>query len=1165
MTEGRGSGELEGSTLGSGSRDGDGTRRSRRTLSSGSFLVDSSFLPKSRSLRISSHRPRRSEPDRNEKRGAPESDISVSKKRSRFPWNRHRESLGGSSVIATSAENASRSERSGSSPARQPTPPDPQPPRANNAEPAAGLDQDSLQIVNLALNLSESRRRNNIPRSVSTRLSGSGWTGASGQTSVSFQDTPTRATGGSTGYQAPHTHRNLTQTSGLPPGSRGESVTHEPSSVLNLLPNAAASETLPPVFSESTLARTERARRHFELFHLYLRLLPSLPPLRHHGMHDTAGGSSTSNDGLPPGRVYNPLQAIRDRKVRFRERRPIDPESEGWYDVDRVHAWVESIQSQYGETSHMSTECLKLPPFQRGPGDPPPEELDDGDILAASPPSSLRRISRTSSMKARRPRLDWIISPTELLADAAWVEDGQNKAKIVDNNGSLLYPNPAELLHAGFKHFPPYAESQQPGKPASERAHAPSSTASLSDAHPTQELEFKSLSRGRRRHRFQASSHGPHSRSVSMTGISTGDRRLGLRSSSASSVSTAGDKPFWYANSKEQPRVSRARDSLVKQSITVNKEDRGLNTKPLPSQNPGADWPSWAKLDGRNGSLSSAASVDQRLDPFASGPLTATSSSHVPLGYFPSIASNLSPPSSRSPSPSKRHFAHGIISRHERSKSRSRLQEVDPDRLASGAIPADDLGDVGHRARKLESSPLPDHLSPLYDERGRIHTHARKVSMHAESRLRGIFKGPGKIAERVGNEVSKMGDRILKIDTLAHSRNSSLETSVPSEGSTFDDIDETKDEKKSGAKGLLRRLPTFLDEIPRKNPERGSAKNLIPPFTTPTRRSDLDEEHRPSENGTPSKQGPGVPFYDAQEPLEKSLAATGPHRKHDVFASMEKIGDNRKFEPEVHTVREQIKKGRIKDPSVPFSMTRPPVTGLAQAEASAAQPPRDRRRDASTQSGTWSISHRSISSARDSGIPDKREIERTRALLLTSGIKAREITRRAELVRTPPPDFLQEAFGRSNPVPRVIRRCEFNVTAQGLLQRFEKTHRQLQRSVDRFPADAAPLKTQLARLEDKINHSLAPRVRAATDDADKLSVDLNTTSTLAVKQLSDKLDKSIRKRHRRLRWLRRTGFVMLEWALVGMLWWVWLIVMAFKVLRGILCGALSGIRWVLWL
>jgi hypothetical protein len=112
---------------------------------------------------------------------------------------------------------------------------------------------------------------------------------------------------------------------------------------------------------------------------------------------------------------------------------------------------------------------------------------------------------------------------------------------------------------------------------------------------------------------------------------------------------------------------------------------------------------------------------------------------------------------------------------------------------------------------------------------------------------------------------------------------------------------------------------------------------------------------------------------------------------------------------------------------------------------------------------------------------------------------------------------------------------------------------------------SSPLRTQLKDLESLINNSLAPRVRATADNAEDLCVQLNTTSTLAVKSLSDALDRGVRKRRRRLRWVRRAGFVVLEWALVGMLWWVWLIVMAFKLMRGVLRGAVSGTRWILWL
>jgi hypothetical protein len=120
--------------------------------------------------------------------------------------------------------------------------------------------------------------------------------------------------------------------------------------------------------------------------------------------------------------------------------------------------------------------------------------------------------------------------------------------------------------------------------------------------------------------------------------------------------------------------------------------------------------------------------------------------------------------------------------------------------------------------------------------------------------------------------------------------------------------------------------------------------------------------------------------------------------------------------------------------------------------------------------------------------------------------------------------------------------------------------------MDQIPQAAfLPLKSKLSALEDLVDKSLNARVRIAAEEAENLSMQLNTTSTLAVKQLSDTLDHGLRKRHRRLRWLRRTGFVMLEWALIGLLWWVWLIVVAFKLLRKLFHGLASGVRWILWL
>jgi hypothetical protein len=114
--------------------------------------------------------------------------------------------------------------------------------------------------------------------------------------------------------------------------------------------------------------------------------------------------------------------------------------------------------------------------------------------------------------------------------------------------------------------------------------------------------------------------------------------------------------------------------------------------------------------------------------------------------------------------------------------------------------------------------------------------------------------------------------------------------------------------------------------------------------------------------------------------------------------------------------------------------------------------------------------------------------------------------------------------------------------------------------------DAVPIPIRdLDRLENLISSSLTPRMRTTTRDAENLTSELTTTSTLAIKNLHDALDKGVRKRNRRFRRMRRLGFVMLEWFLVGAMWFVWLIVMILRVGRGIARALLSGVRWVLWL
>ncbi|KAJ5579911.1 uncharacterized protein N7459_005896 [Penicillium hispanicum] len=1180
LGDARASGELEGSTLGSSSRNDDRrTPNQRRIQSSSGFLIDS--LPRSKSSRIGPHSSRPSETSV-EKRTAPEADIVVPKKRSRFPWTRHKHSAS-ESVSATATTTPSAAQQA-------PTPPpEEQPPRISSTaergtydadQSTAGLDRDSIQIVNLALNLNESRRR-----TASGLLPGSA---ARRPLSVSLPAGPPldprtqypRANNGNRYFS----HRPDAQILG-DEVSRGAQYGGQ-SPVVDLLPPTVVDVNRAYEFSSSTITRADRARRHFELFHEYLRVLPLLPPLRTRAVDADSDSSPGPVVDSSTNRRYNPLQVIRNRRIRYREKSPIDAEAEGWHDPEKVHDWVNLIEEKYSKQTHGPNHSIKLPSFQRVQRSDYQDNADDMDGMAVSPPSSLRRVSRTNSTKALRPRLDWKICPAELLADAAWSEDVGNKAKLVDKDGNKLYTDPTELVLMDASADSTSLQNQQISVEVQDSAREELSsrhTSLSSSHHPALAHEFKSVGRGRHRHRFRGHSHSLRSRSASSSQKRSHWDKVRMRTRSVSSDSS--DSSAGRRSSMD--RKSRVLGHPRKKSERVQEKDAAHSLDPYirRTRSPAAavlnmdrnqsqlsEPPSIDTKAGsaqRRTSFSSNASLEDRYHPRMSLEALDSTAPNSPAqaGFFPSIAVNLSPPSSRSPSPAKKGLRHKIASRHERSKSKQ------GDREREHQDEARDVESPSHRAStapleqtertsKLEPSPLPDVVSSSYTydqnvlEGNRNEGYrGRKGQSLPDSKLRGILKGPGRIAEIVGNEVSKVGDMILKKDAVLDSRKSSSATTIASEDSDSDE-EERRTEKRSGPKALLRRLPNLGDEpgrLTRRDSDKAtSSRSFIPSlssFTSPLRQDERRGSTDAVDYGSPTERAASRKAEEHEGPRKMAL-------------SRSKTFD---FGPALQSTRARSKPHTIKDASNPFSLTRPPVTGLAQARASPG-PFVAKRAPLSGATRAWSISDRSLHTSNDNGVPGKAEIERTRALLLSSGIKAREITRRAHSVRDSPPHWLQNSLGPGSSVSRGTRINEFDLAAQNLLRRFEMTQYSFQQSMHHFnTATSSPLRSQLKELEILINQTLTPRVRATADDAEDLCVQLNTTSTLAVKSLSDALDKGVRKRRRRLRWVRRTGFFMLEWALVGMLWWVWLIVMAFKLVRGIFRGLLSGARWILWL
>ncbi|KAJ5778200.1 hypothetical protein N7520_001446 [Penicillium odoratum] len=1145
-SDGRTSGELEGTTLGSSSRDGDRrTLNPRRTQSSGGFLLDS--LPRSNSTRISSQHPRPSvlPPER---RNTPDPGIVVPKKRSRFRWNRHKNSASESAAAATTTPTVTLQTST-------PPPDDQRSQSSSTAEPPVhdtqqntrGLDRDSLQIVNLALNLNESRRRNisgmpvgsngRRPLSVSQPITGP--VDLQGPSSI----------GNRASYDL--SHRNYTQFPNelsRAPQSGGQSP------VVEFLPAAVVNDTRAYEFSDSTLARAEKARRHFDLFHEYLRLLPLLPPLRNGPATDDVDSLSNSGQRSAAHRGYNPLQIIRNRRIRYREKCPINAEAEGWHDTGKVHDWISTIEEQYNHQTYDETQSIKLPSFKQSHWQTSQGDPEDMEILATSPPSSLRRVSRTNSVKAPRLRLDWKISPAELIADVAWVEDLSNKAKIVDKDGNKIYPDPAELAL-----LDPEAELAAAQKEHlavnqehfADDGHSSRHT-SMSSSHPARTAEFKSLNQGRQRHRFQTHAQGLRSRSASSSRKRSRWDKMKMRSGSVSSDSSRERRESVDRKNSTLEHSRKDLEKLLHGSLADSSESR-ISRKRSTATGAHTSKAMKGNYAARKASLSSAGSIEDRLNTRISleGMDSSVPNSPAQASYFPSIAVNLSPPSSRSPSPAKKGLRHKIVARHERSKSKQGDRDIGENGAEDSQLdsvtsnPLSPPSEQAEIASGLEPSPLPDIVSSVYNDDGMNESHrvdsyrGRKGQYSGESKLRGILKGPGRIAEIVGNEVSKVGDLILKKDLPPDSRKSSSADTLASDSSDSDEEEKRLDKRK----GLLRRhLADEPGRLIRRESEKGTPSRsfipTLPSFTSPLRQ---DERSGQSE------------AVDFDSPQERGTASkrTGLSRSKTLD-----------FGPALSASRGR-KPHEIKDRSVPFSLTRPPVTGLAQVSPGS---PTKKRLPLSSSTRAWSISGRSLQSLNDSGIPGRAEVERTRTLLLSSGIKAREIIRRAHSVRDPPPHWLQSSMGSTASIPRVTRIGEVDLAAQNFLRRFEMTQYSFQQSMHHFTTTtSSPLHSQLKDLEILIGQNLTPRVRATADEAENLCVQLNTTSTLAVKSLSDALDRGLRKRRRRLRWVRRAGFVALEWALVGMLWWVWLIVMGFKLVRGVFRGAISGARWILWL
>lgn len=1227
-------------------------QRRHRPRSSGGFLLQTSPAHSSE-RRLSTH----SEPDSNRdvrgKRKAEEGDLFVPKRASARQRHRQKPSLGGSplatEVISVhSSENGpkQRDKRSSvQSATRQSmhssfnsngtsidSASRTDPAMMSNEKSAIGHDTNPAQIVNLAVNLSESRRRNFssggllIPRDVvgARRIMSSGQqtllpnstSGGSLRQHLQYQRQVSRNVSPRSGKSGRSS--NSKESGFASQNSQKEQVGKRQSA---LLPGVDAGFADSIVFdaSDATIARAEKARVVIELMYEYRRLLQYLPPIPTHSKRKSAMSKSVPKHQSEPstglGRVYNPLQYIRNRKVRFRQRRPLDAETAGWKNLDRVRTWVDIVASEREDGLSRIDRPLPLPSLDTIGGGYPPADGSQNPSVPISAGSQTKKVGR--------PRMDWDFTPWDLLADAHWLDQDDNIDLIEDSSGKKITTG-----HPSCKDYTPRGSFESNSSSVRRsgsiiREHASPDRVRALAGHSRKD----SKDRGRR----SVDVHEPQSPRLEDNGSQ--DRKSRWPKKLVRSRSSSDSDEFHL---ESRSRKNRGRDNpetaaLEKQMMDMlTKEAEASRQDDLTSED---DADTKVKLNSKHHDgdvryifeqrdttsrpnapprmrtdmpvtlthpVSARASLDEERfhhHRMSSDDLELTTpNSPVAPGLVPSIAINLSPPASppsAAASPMRTLTSRGGSSHRDRSQSVNRRinSESDPDSSGTTGLSRQTTSEsqLVNMLRKEKSTGFRNGLlipvktettSNTYRPLDGGSIRSIKDVNGSDSRFRGLFKG-GRIAELVGSEVSRVGDMFWRKDNSHRSRIASPASSyAPSEESDIDDEEingldsspkndlfraRTKDggslSKVSTTSEKPRyytsNLPTFRSSLKRE--EQSPQSNKASPDHDHISRQQLAQRERGRSSrfdrlAPPKIDMSGISLPSSREP-SPNLSRTGRAHGEDSRQSSSSRSDRR-----VRSADRRLN-AVLGDPGQLFT-GRAPATGLTGLESRARESPQRPELEGKRQ---WSITDRGLSSV--SGIVDKRDIARVRALLLSSGVKANEIARRAEEIPGNPSPFFQGLQGLfKGPVPHVPRSQEPLLAAKILITNIETNTQRLRDDADHFiHTTIEELHDQIKVIDQHVTYKLIPLARTSADDADTISTELTTTHTLAIKQLNDSVDYILRRRRRRLRYGRRIIWATLEWTLLGIMWMVWLVVVFVRLLRRTVGGLVGGLRWLFWL
>ncbi|RPA97221.1 hypothetical protein L873DRAFT_1691584 [Choiromyces venosus 120613-1] len=909
--------------------------------------------------------------------------------------------------------------------------------------------------------------------------------------------------------------------------------------------------------TEATLQRALKARQQLELSSLYKRLLTIYPTQDLLLSSGSAHGTPNKGDTAGPysrERIYNPLMTIRNKRFRNRER--IKLELSSWDDPGAVEQWIEDLAIAIHE--HLESGKIGLPRLP-----PPPHP--------------------SGRVEEKRARMDWVISPQELLADFYWMEESERlrMEQTQQMGGEIEEEKKQERQQQRESHLNLRSlidrEERRAGIPSQVRKRSIRDMGDIESGDDITRRDTGDSSKKRSRSGFMErqpslqpgiqldNDVGYHSAYTSQEDSSHSSESGGTYDDEMSGVEIDSDidqkakkkqskrkKLGKIITSAKPSRRKKAKKKRISDTHVLSPEEKRKRQEqeemewmvemgdgipgPRRSYSGGEDADpvtttalAKATADKITGvkKIGTGLSLPTTLGGSRSS-LERFGSTRAPVGrrsldfgeiVVPSIAISLSPPRVTSRGEDEDMDSRG------RTKKKDEMEGTSDNKRK--ASPTKKLFEKGTEAMGREKEPNYDdmHKESMDSDSGR-----KLKDKDKDGSTMGRVKSR---VEKIRNEVAKVEDFIWRRD--AEKGGSALPSPT---GSIFAEA-ESSGYRSEDDRGRLMRENTFsgseAEDEGRRSKGKHGRSSLEVPEGRVLRPSRFGSHSSTSALPAISKAGIRDDYTDVSsdeegrrrrnQKLKVNLEPTRSYISRDPSPAREtniqSIGDRNGVESGAVTLRGNDNNG-------PRLEKRLPIIGNSDGKEV---------------------------------VVSKQELMRARAYLLASGVVARGITsKRAGTT------VLGRISNTNDGVGIVVLAKQHMHSTDVVSREIANAEEELVKKSRMFTTSTV---AELKGLVDNIRHEIETRLAAmlgeVADGADELNGELTTKCTLAVKAVNDDLSNVMRRKRRKFRWIRRAGYVMLEWVVLGVMWWVWLIVVVIRFLRVTVTGVVRGVRWILWI